>query len=148
MFSSKQLTEEQIQSIKQWASEGAQLPDIQLRMREQMDLPLTYMDTRFVILDLGIELEKKEEYPAVVEVLEPEQVTPTGQTQVTMDTIALPGALVSGKVIFSDGEKAIWKLDQTGRPSLDPNTPGYQPSQEDIVQFQQQLRSLIEKSGL
>lgn len=151
MFSTKQLSEEQIQSIKNWAEEGAQLPEIQVRMREEMNFPVTYMDTRFLILDLGIELvntEVKPEDPEVAEVIETETILPTGTTQVTMDSVALPGALASGTIIFSDGEKALWKLDQTGRPSLDPETPGYQPSQDDILQFQQQLRTLIEKSGL
>jgi len=151
MFSSKQLTKDQIQSIKNWAADGAQLPDIQLRIKEEMALPLTYMDTRFLVLDLGIELASKEiekEQPGEAEIIEPQSMNPSGETKVTMDSIALPGAAVSGKVSFSDGEKAIWKLDQTGRPSLEPNTLGYQPSQEDIVQFQQQLRALIEKSGL
>ena len=151
MFSSKQLSEDQIQSITNWAAEGSQLPEIQLRMREEMNFPVTYMDTRLLILDLGIELastEVKPEDPPAVEEIQPSVILPTGETQVTMDSVALPGALVSGKVSFSDGEKAIWKLDQTGRPSLDPETPGYQPSQEDISQFQQQLRALIEQSGL
>jgi hypothetical protein len=56
--------------------------------------------------------------------------------------------LVSGKVTFSDGELGMWSLDQTGRPTLDFTTIGYQPSREDIMEFQQQLRALIEKSGL
>jgi hypothetical protein len=39
-------------------------------------------------------------------------------------------------------------LDQTGRPGLDPDTAGYRPSQEDIMEFQVQLRALIQQSGL
>jgi hypothetical protein len=65
-----------------------------------------------------------------------------------MDTLTLPGAMVSGKVTFSDGETAIWLLDRSGRPGLDPDTPGYRPTQEDILEFQKQLRVLLEKSGL
>ena len=146
MFSTKQLSEEQIATIRSWAEAGAQLAEIQLRLREEMNFAVTYMDTRFAVLDLGIELvEEKVEEPA--EEVKPAPV-PTGETTVTMDSIALPGALVSGKVVFSDGESGVWKLDQTGRPSLDPDTVGYQPNQEDILAFQQQLRTLIEQSGL
>jgi hypothetical protein len=65
-----------------------------------------------------------------------------------MDELPLTGSLVSGKVTFSDGELGVWTLDQTGRPTLDFNTVDYQPSREDIMDFQQQLRALIEKSGL
>ncbi len=76
------------------------------QLKEEFGHTLTYMDTRFLILDLGIELieepkpaeKKEEEKPA------PE---PTGTVVVTMDTLTLPGALVSGKVTFSDGETAI-----------------------------------------
>ncbi len=148
MFSTKSLTEDQISTIREWAAEGAQLPEIQVRMREEMNIPLTYMDTRFVVLDLGIELvvEKPEEKPP--EKTEPDPALSVGATNVTMDSVAIPGAVVSGRVVFSDGESGIWKLDQTGRPSLDLTTPGYQPSQEDILEFQRQLRALIESSGL
>lgn len=146
MFNTKQLSEEQVASIRSWAEAGAQLPEIQLRMKEEFGLSVTYMDTRFAVLDLGIELvvEKMEEpNPEIKEAPEP-----TGQVTATMDGIAIPGAIVSGKVIFSDGESAIWMLDQSGRPSLDPDTPGYQPSQEDIIEFQKQLREIIRSTGL
>ena len=146
MFSASKLTPEQIAALKQWAAEGATMSDLQRHLKEDFGFTLTYMDTRFLILDLGIELieepkaeEKKEEKPAPV---------PTGKVTVTMDTLTLPGALVSGKVTFSDGETAVWMLDQTGRPGLDPDTPGYRPVQEDIAEFQIQLRDLIQKSGL
>lgn len=145
MFSASNLTPEQINSLKQRAAEGATMSDLQRHLKEDFGISITYMDTRFLILDLGIELieeskteEKKEEKPAPV---------PTGEVTVTMDTLTLPGALVSGKVNFSDGETAIWMLDQNGRPGLDPDTPGYRPSQEDVMEFQVQLRALIQKSG-
>ena len=146
MFSASKLTPEQKDALKQWAAEGATMSDLQRHLKDDFGHTLTYMDTRFLILDLGIELieepkvePKKEEKPAPV---------PTGFVAVTMDSLTLPGALVSGKVTFSDGETGVWMLDQTGRPGLDPDTPGYRPSQEDILAFQTQLRSLIEKSGL
>ena len=147
MFSSKQLTAEQISEIKAWASEGAQLPEIQRRIREEMDHSPTYMDTRFLILDLGIELlieKEPEPIPEITETAFPAD----GTTYVTMDALPLPGSVVSGKVTFSDGEIGVWSLDQTGRPTLDFTTNGYQPSREDIIEFQQQLRALIEKTGL
>ncbi len=146
MFSTKQLSGEQITAIQSWAAGGAQLPDIQLRMKEDFGFSLTYMDTRFLVLDLGIEIivEKMEEPAAEIK----QAPIPTGAVSVTMDAIAVPGAIVSGKVVFSDGEAGIWMLDQTGRPALDPDTPGYAPSREDVMEFQKQLRALIESSGL
>jgi hypothetical protein len=146
MFSPKQLSGEQITAIQSWAAGGAQLPDIQLRMKEDFGFSLTYMDTRFLVLDLGIEMivEKMEEPAAEIK----QAPIPTGAVSVTMDAIAVPGAIVSGKVVFSDGEAGIWMLDQTGRPALDPDTPGYAPSREDVMEFQKQLRVLIESTGL
>jgi hypothetical protein len=146
MFSAKQLSGEQVTAIQSWAAGGAQLPDIQLRMKEDFGFSLTYMDTRFLVLDLGIEMivEKMEEPAAEIK----QAPIPTGAVSVTMDAIAVPGAIVSGKVVFSDGEAGIWMLDQTGRPALDPDTPGYAPSREDVMEFQKQLRALIESSGL
>ncbi|RYD34040.1 MAG: hypothetical protein EOP85_20205 [Verrucomicrobiaceae bacterium] len=146
MFSASKLTPEQKDSLKQWAAEGATMSDLQRRLKDDFGHTLTYMDTRFLILDLGIELieeakveKKEEEKPAPV---------PTGFVDVTMDSLTLPGALVSGKVTFSDGETAVWMLDQTGRPGLDPDTSGYRPTPEDVQEFQIQLRELIRKSGL
>jgi hypothetical protein len=147
MFSASKLTPDQIDSLKKLAAAGASMSDLQRHLKDEYGISITYMDTRFLILDLGIELvEEPKEEPKPEE--EKPAPVPTGKVTVTMDTLTLPGALVSGKVTFSDGETAIWMLDQSGRPGLDPDTAGYRPSQEDVMEFQVQLRSLIEKSGL
>ncbi len=145
MFSASKLTPDQIDAIRKRAAEGGSMSDIQKLLKDDFGIAITYMDTRFLVLDLGIELieapketPKEESKPAPV---------PTGTVEVTMDSLTLPGSLVSGKVTFSDGETAIWMLDQSGRPGLDPDTPGYRPSQEDVMEFQVQLRSLLQKSG-
>ncbi len=154
MFSAKELTPEQVEGLKKLASEGANLSDLQRHLKDEEDISVTYMDVRMLVLDLGIELieEKKEPEPKPEEseestegASEEPQSVPTGAVDVTMDSITLPGAMVSGKVTFSDGETAVWMIDQTGRPGLDPDTPGYRPSEEDIMAFQAQLRALLEK---
>lgn len=147
MFSSSKLTSEQKEALVRWAAEGATMSDLQRRLKEEFDLTVTYMDTRFIVLDLKLELHE-EAKPAEKKPEEaPAPKIPTGSVNVTMDTLALPGALVSGQVTFSDGETGVWMLDQTGRPGLDPDTPGYRPTPEDIAEFQIQLRALIQKSG-
>lgn len=148
MFSASKLTPDQISALKQRAAEGASMSDLQRHLKDEFGFSLTYMDTRFLILDLGIELIEEPKEPEKKEEVEKPAPVPTGKVTTTMDTLTLPGALVSGKVTFSDGETAIWMLDQSGRPGLDPDTPGYRPSQEDIMEFQVQLRELIQKSGL
>ncbi|MEI7911432.1 MAG: hypothetical protein WCK77_17505 [Verrucomicrobiota bacterium] len=146
MFSASQLTTEQKAALVQWASEGATMSDLQRRLKEDFAIGITYMDTRMLVLDLGLVLIEAAK-PVEIKV-EAAPLVATGEVSVTMDHLALPGALVSGRVTFSDGETGVWMLDQSGRPGLDPDTAGYRPSQEDIMAFQQQLRSLIQQSGL
>jgi len=145
MFSASKLSSEQKDALTRWAAEGATMSDLQRRLKEEFSLSITYIDTRFLVLDLGLQLKEDAKPEPVVE---PEKPVATGKVHATMDHLALPGSLVSGKVTFSDGETAIWMLDQTGRPGLDPDTPGYSPNQEDILEFQTQLRELIRQSGL
>lgn len=146
MFSSKKLSPEQIESLRQLAAKGGTLPDIQRHLKEEHGISITYMDTRFLILDLGIQLlEESKPEPAKEEATTTAAPAGDGKVSVTLDQITLPGALISGKVTFSDGETAIWMLDSNGRPGLDPDTAGYRPTQEDVLEFQTQLRALIQK---
>lgn len=147
MISAKQLSEEQIGKIRVWAEEGAQLADIQKKLQEELQLSATYMDTRFLILDLGIDLkvEAPEEEATVEEsAAEPEEGEVGGSFSVTLDEVVRAGAAVSGQITFSDGEKGLWMIDQTGRPGLDTDTPGYRPSEEDLVAFENELRRLLQ----
>jgi hypothetical protein len=148
MFSASQLTEDQKQSLHQWAAEGASIADLQRRLQDDYGLKITYMDARFMVLDLGIAIREEpaadaEEKKPVEEPVADELPAPTGGVRVSMDSIAVPGAMVSGKVTFSDGGTAVWMIDQMGRPALDPDTPGYRPSREDIESFQVQLSELL-----
>lgn len=147
MFSASQLSEDQKNSLHAWAAEGASIADLQKRIKEEFGIGLTYMDARFLVLDLGIEILDAPKEPEKKPEEEKPKPVPTGAVEVTVDTLALPGALISGKVTFSDGETAIWMLDQYGRPGLDPDTPGYRPSPEDIADFQKQLAELVRKKG-
>ena len=63
---------------------------------------------------------------------------------VTLDEVTRPGAAVSGRIVFSDGEQGMWMIDQMGRPGLDTDTPGYRPSEEDLMAFEKELRRLLE----
>ncbi len=161
MFDAKKLTEEQVATIRGWAAEGDQLADIQKRMESEMDIRLTYMDTRFLILDLGIELKKEDEEveeqpePAEDEAEKPlEELTEDdmeilppadqgGNVRVTVDEIARPGMMVTGKVTFSDGQSGMWYVDEMGRLGIDPDQPGYRPTESDITLFQKELQTVM-----
>ena len=53
------LTPAQEQALRQWAAEGASLSDLQARLASEFDLHPSYMDVRFLVLDLGITLAER-----------------------------------------------------------------------------------------
>jgi len=152
MFNSSKLSDEQKARIRQWVDEGATMADIQRRLGEELGVSVTYMETRFVILDLGLTLKEapKKEEPQP-QALAPEAADDVpnvpGGVGVTVDEVAVPGAVASGKATFSDGQRALWYLDQMGRLGLDPDVAGYRPTREDVAEFQRQLSLLLGKRG-
>ncbi|MGV3771620.1 MAG: hypothetical protein ACO1QB_01880 [Verrucomicrobiales bacterium] len=77
-----------------------------------------------------------------------EDFPPTsGSVSVSVDQVTRPGAMVSGKVTFSDQQTAEWYLDQTGRLGIVSKQAGYKPSQQDIMEFQMELQNALGKLG-
>lgn len=166
------LTQEQLAQVEQWAADGATLNDVQSRLKSEFGITLTYLEARLLMLDVGVRLKDKpreqpkpEPAPAApqapptaeeddndggVEDLPPLAETDApagGDVTLTADQIAIPGALISGKVTFSDGQSAAWYLDQFGRLGLSGAPQGYQPPKQDIPKFQQQLDLLMQRAG-
>jgi hypothetical protein len=156
MFQAKDLTDEQVTKLREWAAEGDQLNDLQRKLKDEYDLKVTYMDMRFAALDLNLEIQSEEvdEEEDSDSTGEPEIIGEgaaaaggDGTVSVTVDQVTRPGAMVSGRVTFSDGEGGMWMIDSQGRPSLDPDTAGYRPSEPDIMAFQDELRKSLEGEG-
>lgn len=160
------LSTEQLAQVEQWATEGASLNLIQDRLKSEFGITLTYMEARLLLLDVGVTIKSKpkpEPEPTPEPELEPEPEpviddeeqssdalsgeSVSGQLKVTGDQIAIPGALVSGKVTFSDGQSGSWYIDQMGRPGLTNVPPTYRPPQEDIPMFQQELERVLRENG-
>jgi hypothetical protein len=143
------LTEDQRAAISKWIEEGASLPDIQKRLKEEFQISLTYLETRLLADDLKLALKDPERPIEAPALPTPEKAapSPTGKVSVTIDQITRPGAMVSGRATFSDGQSAEWYLDQTGRLGLNPSTPGYRPSQQDVMDFQVELEKLARSQG-
>ena len=155
-----ELTVTQKQTIAEWVKEGNSLSEIQKRLAEELEIPMTYMDVRFLILDLGLNVQDKPE-PVAQPKVQPldapgtdpaatslEGSAPGGGVSVEVDRVTKPGTIVSGTVAFSDGTSSAWSLDQFGRLALDPGASGAQPSPEDLQAFQEELRAVLEKRGL
>ncbi|HEY3760416.1 MAG TPA: hypothetical protein VGN23_01535 [Verrucomicrobiae bacterium] len=150
------LTDEQRQRVTAWILQGAKLSEIQNRLLSEFAIKLTYMEVRFLVDDLKLTPKDPEPpktpEPAAPKVPDKEKATPpstpgTGKVSVSVDQIARPGAVVSGKVTFSDGQQADWYLDQMGRLGVVPAQQGYKPSATDVQQFQTMLQEELQKAG-
>ncbi len=156
-----ELTEQQKTTVAAWVEEGCGLSEIQRRLTSEFDLRPTFMDVRFLILDLGLEIrdgsaasrdaDAGDEASGEPDVGEDDALAGEpagiGGVSVEVDRLIKPGALISGSVTFSDGMKATWMLDQAGRLALDPAQPGYRPGPEDIEGFQRALQEEMMKKG-
>ena len=163
------LTDEQRQRVSTWIAEGARLAEIQSRLASEFGVKLTYMDTRFLVDDLKLvpkdpEPPKAPEpapaakpaptaqpAPADDDAVMPEEAVPPpaggGKVSVVVDQITRPGAIVSGKVTFSDSQSADWYIDQMGRLGVVPKQQGYKPSAADVQDFQVALQQEMARLG-
>ena len=151
-----ELTKEQISKVSQWVAEGSSLSVIQGKLSTELGISMTFLDVRFLVDDLNLTLQEKEEPKKPEEAVTaqdaalPQEASPEGVSagvRVEVDTICRPGTMVSGNVTFSDNQKADWYLDMEGRPGLVPRTQGYRPTQNDIMEFQQKLDAALRQSG-
>jgi hypothetical protein len=152
------LDEAQRKKVTEWIAEGLKLSDIQKRLACEFDVNMTYMDVRLLVDDLKLTPKDPEPpKPAAGIVTAPaaapegrspaEPETGKGGVSVKVDRIARPGAVVSGKVTFSDGKSADWYFDQTGQLGLVPQQTGYRPPAADLQQFQAALDAELNKMG-
>jgi hypothetical protein len=165
-----QLNEEQKKAVSVWCKEGCGLSEIQRRLSDQFKLALTYIDVRFLLIDLGLDVKDPKAAAPVPKVLKaapppipggahdeddavPELMpdeggaAPGGGLAVEVDRVTRSGAMVSGTVVFSDGVKANWAIDQMGRLALMAGNKNYRPSADDIQAFQQTVMRELQKRG-
>ncbi|HKQ39161.1 MAG TPA: hypothetical protein VJ063_13880 [Verrucomicrobiae bacterium] len=147
------LNDDQKKQVSGWIAEGLKLADIQKRLEKEFGLRLTYLESRLLIDELKLVPKDAEPLPQPKEIAgqasKPEkEAPPPGGVSVKVDTVTRPGALVSGKVTFSDGNTADWYLDQMGRLGLVPGQQGYRPSPPDLQSFQEQLQQELQSLGL
>ena len=149
------LTPEQKQSVSQWVAAGDNLYAVQKKLAEQFKVSMTYMDVRFLVDDLNLQLvdakpkadasdvSKSPPPPAEAALGDEPQMEPAagGRVRVTVDKVNLnPNAMASGTVTFPDGVTGKWMVDLQGRPGLtDVSKPGYRPSPADAQAFMQEL---------
>lgn len=152
MSKAKSLTEDQVSKIRSWAESGDGVPEIQKKLRDEFDIRVTYLETRFLLEDLKIELlptpepePKKEEEPDGVDEEVEEAVE--GAVKMSVDSLLRPGAIISGKADFGGGKVVSWWLDQMGRLGMDAGDPDFRPSEEQVLSFQTELQKVLRKNG-
>jgi hypothetical protein len=153
------LDEGQRQKVSAWIAEGLKLSDNQKRIETEFGLRLTYLESRLLMNELQLSPKDQEIKSAVSKTVATTGPTSTqapsqvggapggGGVSLSVDHVTRPGALVSGKVTFSDGQSAEWFLDQMGRMGFIPKQQGYRPPESDIEEFQTQLQSELQKLG-
>jgi hypothetical protein len=166
------LDEAQRQKVVEWIAQGLKLSEIQNRLISEFHLTMTYMEVRMLVDDLKLVPKDPEPVKHIESVLTaaaappaagarspvagPGAATPKpgqlpgepGKVSLSVDQLTRPGAVVSGKVTFSDGTTAAWQLDQTGQLGLVAPQPGYRPPASDVQSFQVALEAELSKLGL
>ena len=161
------LDQEQRNKVVEWIGQGLKLSEIQNRLITEFGLTVTYMEVRFLVDDL--KLTPKDPEPvkpppapvapaaptalpaaaaAPLSPLSPPLAAKPGGVAVSVDQLARPGTVVSGKVTFTDGNTADWYLDQMGRLGLAPQKQGYRPPAADVQQFQAALDAELSRMGM
>lgn len=167
-----ELTNEQHQALEKKINDGLSLSDLQAQFNEEFNLSLTYMEVRFLVDDLNLTLQDKPETSkttlnetlgsennrdsvdnenAAEELVNSDNLERDdfgSSLSVEVDRLMKPGSVVSGTVRFSDGINSSWSIDQFGRLGLNPSQEGYQPSAEDLQDFQKELQLALQKHGL
>ncbi len=163
------LTPEQKAAVSTWVAAGDSLYTVQKKLSDEFKVSMTYMDVRFLVDDLNLQLkdpapkadasdvgkaapapekkgfiEKAKEKLGLGDAAAPpvdEADAAPGGLRVTVDKVTLiPSAMASGTVTFSDGVTGKWVVDNQGRPGLmEVSQPGYRPSPADAQAFMQEL---------
>lgn len=159
------LSADQEEKIREWAAEGLSLNEIHKRIGQELGVAMTYMEARLLVADLQVSLKDKNPPPAPKPEAAPalgedgldalddddgdDLDTPLGggKLRVTVDAIAKPRTLASGRVTFSDGVGGMWYVDEAGRLGIDIDKPGYRPSETDAIAFQRELQMALQRAG-
>jgi hypothetical protein len=167
-----ELTSEQKKAVTDWVAKGDGLSEVQRKLASEFNITMTFMDVRFLVDDLGATLKNKQtaqpkaipaspnddlttgaaagapaDEEAVEDLPPPAADGVISNVKIDIDVIMKPGAIVSGTVVFSDGVKASWSLDTSGRLALSASKEGYRPGPDDVRAFQQELTKQLQKRG-
>jgi hypothetical protein len=166
------LTPEQTKIVSEWVAAGDNLYTVQKKLADQLKVSMTYMDVRFLVDDLNLQLKDPEPKADASDVSKSPPPKPAEKkgfldkakeklglsddeggaapapsgVRVAVDKVSLnPNAMASGTVSFPDGVTGKWIVDLQGRPGLvEVSKPGYRPSPADAQAFMQELSTALQ----
>jgi len=151
------LDDAQRKKVAAWIAEGLKLSELQSRLASELHIHMIPKDTE--PLRAGASPLQASPPPPKAGTTRsaqspasggaaPAQAGPgPGKVSVSVDQIARPGAVVSGRVTFGDGNQAEWYFDEAGRLGLAPEQEGYRPPVGELQQFQSALERELSKLG-
>lgn len=162
-------TNERKEIVAKLLKEGRRLSEIQDYLHKEKGDSITYMELRMLLAEMEAKLPNESSHtfaplkptgvinqppgPAAAPVkdkLAPAGTAPKpgarGRTTVAVDAAPPPGAVLSGRVNFGSGAKALWLMDDYGRIGLEPELGSGKPDQQDMQEFQVELRRLLEEA--
>ncbi|MFO7820453.1 MAG: hypothetical protein R6V56_00100 [Lentisphaeria bacterium] len=146
------MEEKQIRKIvKANLNEGKSLSEVQRILADEHDVNMTYFDLRMMAADLKVKWDKQEDKKTVTEASaeklldeqQPQQPEGGSGTQVTVDKVTRPDALMSGTVKFKSGASGKWFIDHSHQLGLAPDSGSGEPTQDDVVEFQKELQKVV-----
>lgn len=137
-------------------NQGMPLGDVQKLLADEYGITMTFFDLKLLVADLeevdwasqdAARAAGKEAAEAdVAGGAEVAEETPQGTT-VTVNKINRPDVMMSGQVSFASGAKGNWAIDNLGRPTLGLAEGSSQPTEEDVMEFQQELQRVLRGSA-
>ena len=83
------------------------------------------------------------DFPAEDDAAAADDAAPASKTTVEISQIVRPGTSLSGKVHFGSGASGEWYVDGMGRLGFEPDEGSSKPNDQDIREFQVELRRAL-----
>ncbi len=142
------------QIVGKHLNEGQTLNEIHKILAEEHKVKMTFMELRILSTELEdmdwSKFDPKKEEPEEAEEAEEEGEVKevAGEvesgTQIEMNKVQPPGAMMSGSVVFLSGVRGQWVIDQYGSLDLGLEDENQQPTKEDMEDFQITLRNKLQ----
>ena len=134
--------------IKGHLDEDLTLNEIHKILADQHSVKMTFMELRLLSSEIE-DMDWGKFDPKVEKDDDDEDETPKepeilSGTQIEISKIQRPGAMVSGSVTFISGLKGEWHIDSMGQLGLNMADEDAQPTEEDMQDFQMELRRKIQ----